>query len=127
LRPVTVTALSEYAALCARAQQARIEAQRQQDWAARLKSGSQAALGHALTGLTDNADWRPAISKTSAERLERLSHLIGRDPCIEQAKVVLRDRYQITGAQAFELLRHISQTRNRKLRDVARQVIAGTG
>jgi AmiR/NasT family two-component response regulator len=64
------------------------------------------------------------VSPQRADRLERLSLLVGRDPKIEEAKLVLRDRYDITGAQAFELLRHISQTKNRKLRDVARDVLA---
>ena len=56
--------------------------------------------------------------------IARLSRRVGRDPAIEQAKAAVADRYGITRGQAFELLRHISQYANRKLRDLAHDVLA---
>ena len=113
----------DYALVVHRAQQARAEARRQQDWSGRLAEETRLDQGHMLTGLTGRLDWRRDIPPASAERLARLSALVGRDASIEQAKLVLRARYQITGAQAFELLRHMSQTQNRKLSDVARHLL----
>jgi AmiR/NasT family two-component response regulator len=58
-------------------------------------------------------------------RLDRLSARIGRSPEIEQAKGLLADRYGITRGEAFAILRSISSHSNRKLRDVARELLDG--
>ena len=87
-----------------------------------------AALGGRLEQLTEIADkQRGAISAELAEQLRDLAERVGRDPAIEGAKLVLRQRYAITGGEAFQMLRHVSQHSNRKLRDVARDVLANLG
>jgi GAF domain-containing protein len=48
-------------------------------------------------------------------------HLIG------QAQGILMERYDLTSGQAFGVLRRYSQTANRKLREVAEQVVATRG
>jgi GAF domain-containing protein len=48
-------------------------------------------------------------------------HLIG------QAQGILMERYDLTSGQAFGVLRRYSQTANRKLRDVAEQVVDTRG
>ena len=49
--------------------------------------------------------------------------LTAHDSSFEQVKAVIAGRYGITRGEAFELLRHMSQTSNRKLRDVAHAVL----
>jgi hypothetical protein len=93
--------------------------------ATRLGDEARGDQGLMLTELTSRLDWRRDVPPVSVQRLARLSAVVGRDPAIEQAKLLLRERYQITGTQAFELLRHISQTSNRKVRDVAKDMLAG--
>jgi AmiR/NasT family two-component response regulator len=68
-----------------------------------------------------DASW--GVTEQRTRDLNRLSALVGRDPSIEAAKAVIADRYGVTRGEAFELLRHMSQTGNRKLRDVARSVL----
>ncbi|HYX86616.1 MAG TPA: ANTAR domain-containing protein [Gaiellales bacterium] len=58
-------------------------------------------------------------------RLTRLSGRVGRSPVIEEAKGLIADRYGITRGAAFDVLRHQSSHSNRKLRDVAGEVVAG--
>jgi hypothetical protein len=116
---------ADYGLLVRRAQEARAESRRQLERATRLGTEARHDQGHLLTNLTARLDWRREIPPGSAQRLARLSAAVGRDASIEQAKLMLRDRYQITGSQAFELLRQISQTSNRKVRDVARDLLAG--
>jgi AmiR/NasT family two-component response regulator len=58
-------------------------------------------------------------------RLDRLSAQIGRSAEIEQAKGLLAGRYGITRGEAFAILRSISSHSNRKLRDVAAELVAG--
>ena len=55
--------------------------------------------------------------------LGRQAALVGRDPVIEEAKTVLVERYRITRAQAFEILRVASMRSNRKLHDIARTLV----
>lgn len=52
------------------------------------------------------------------------SRLVGRDPVIEQAKTLLGERYRLSRADAFAVLRRLSSRQNRKVRDVARAVVA---
>jgi ANTAR domain len=110
----------EYVVLVRRAQDARTQALRLQHRAAELRKDAREAHGHTLIRITQELDCRRNVCPEHSHRLKRLSLLVGRDPRIEEAKLVMRNRFDITGAQAFELLRHISQTKNRKLRDVAR-------
>ena len=56
-------------------------------------------------------------------RLHRLSGDIGRSPVIEQAKQSLADQYGITPGEAFEILRELSSRSNRKLRNVAADLL----
>jgi uncharacterized tellurite resistance protein B-like protein len=58
-------------------------------------------------------------------RLDRLALRLGRSPEIEQAKALIADRYGITRGEAFEVLRRMSSRSNRKLRDVAAEVVHG--
>jgi GAF domain-containing protein len=43
---------------------------------------------------------------------------------IDQAKGILMERYRLTADQAFQVLVHSSSTTNRKLRDIAEQLVA---
>jgi hypothetical protein len=56
-------------------------------------------------------------------RLDRLSERVGRSPEIEQAKGILAERYGISRGEAFAILRSISSHSNRKLRDVAADLV----
>lgn len=105
------------------AHDARLKAHIERDRAATLCRQSNHLLGRTLVLHTDVADRHRELSPLRVDRLARLSKHVGRDPAIEEAKHVLRQRYDITGSQAFELLRHISQTKNRKLADVAKRVL----
>jgi AmiR/NasT family two-component response regulator len=48
---------------------------------------------------------------------------LGRDPVIEDAKVVLANVNGCSPSQAFVYLKNLSQRTNCKLRDVARQIL----
>jgi AmiR/NasT family two-component response regulator len=108
-------------AAAARAESARLSVER-----ARLEATFRQVIGSRLMVRTERLDSGRGLESDSA-RIASLSVAVGRDPSIEEAKRLLADRHGITGAQAFELLRHISQHRNRKLRDIARQVVAQEG
>lgn len=56
-------------------------------------------------------------------RLDRLSAAVGRSPEIERAKSLLARRYGITRGEAFAILRSVSSHSNRKLRDVATELV----
>jgi AmiR/NasT family two-component response regulator len=60
-------------------------------------------------------------------RAKALSEAIGRDPVIEEAKVVLARKQNCTPSEAFATLREISQRTNRKLRDVAHEILEASG
>jgi GAF domain-containing protein len=57
------------------------------------------------------------------ERSENLQAALGSREIIGQAQGILMEREKITGEQAFHLLRQSSQHLNRKLRDVAQDLI----
>jgi ANTAR domain len=59
-------------------------------------------------------------------RLVRLCGLVGRSPEIEQAKEVLATQMGIQRTEAWEVLRRLSQRTNRKLRDVAHEIVVRT-
>jgi hypothetical protein len=63
------------------------------------------------------------VSTKRERAVRQLAGLVGRDTAIEDAKAIVASRYGITRGEAFELLRHMSQRSNRKLRDVAHDVI----
>lgn len=111
-------------ALVARSRRAREHSRQLKAHSAELQGRSARGLGRTLTQITLDIDRRNAVADVRLHRLRRLSDSVGRDWAIEEAKLVLRQRYDITGAQAFELLRHLSQTKNRKLRDVAKHVLS---
>jgi hypothetical protein len=56
-------------------------------------------------------------------RARALSELVGREPLIEDAKVVIAQRMSCTPSAAFDLLVAISQAYNQKLRDIARALV----
>lgn len=113
-----------YQQLVARARRAREHSRQLTGRSTELRGWSALDLGRTLTQITRDTDRQRTLDDVRLERLKRLSDLVGRDLAIEEAKLALRQRYDITGAQAFELLRRLSQTKNRKLRDVAKQVLA---
>jgi hypothetical protein len=83
-------------------------------------------LGESLSVLTELADRDRRLLQERRDRLAHFGAAVGRDPGIENAKSVLRDRYGINGQEAFELIRAVSQRGNRKARDVARDIVAGS-
>jgi AmiR/NasT family two-component response regulator len=78
-----------------------------------------------LTETTAVIDGQTAGHPVMVARLDRLSSRIGRSAEIEQAKGVLALRYGITRGEAFAILRSISSHSNRKLRDVAAELVDG--
>jgi hypothetical protein len=112
----------EIEALAARAAAARARAQLLRSEVERLQAASRRTLGECLVVRTTRLDTGRGTD-VDRYRMHPLSRAVGRDPVIEDAKQVLADRHAITSGQAFELLRHISQHKNRKLRDVARAVV----
>lgn len=111
------------ASLVLRAGRARSRAEALVRRSAELHSSNQAVFSAVLMTETWIVDHVRATQARDA-RVARLSGIVGRDPAIEQAKAAVADRYGITRGQAFELLRHMSQNANRKLRDLAHDVLA---
>jgi len=106
----------------ARADDARTAAQRLKARSRGLRPENRAVLGLCLARTTRLLD--VGLSTPRRERdLLRLTTAVGRDPSIEQAKAMLVDRWEISRGQAFELLQQMSQTRNRKVRDIARDLL----
>jgi GAF domain-containing protein len=74
----------------------------------------------ALAGLAVSA----ARSHEDEERRsENLNMALGTREVIGQAQGILMERERITSAEAFDILRHASQHLNRKLRDVAQDLV----
>ena len=115
----------EHEALVQRARTARAGARDLVEHSRELCSQSIRGLGRMLIRVTADSDRRRTVDVARLHRLRRLSAHVGRDRAIEDAKLHLRGRYDITGTEAFDLLRHLSQTHNRKLADIAKQVLAG--
>ena len=76
-----------------------------------------------LERTTAVVDAMPGPHPVMTSRLERLSRNVGRSPVIEEAKTLLAEEYGITRGEAFELLTRLSSHSNRKLRDVAEQLV----
>lgn len=64
-----------------------------------------------------------AVALAGAERDGRLVQAMGTRDLIGQAKGILVERLKVTGDQAFALLVRSSQASNRKLRDVAEDLV----
>jgi hypothetical protein len=109
--------------LIERARAARLRSQELADRSRAAQVEHRRTLGSCLVTLTAVVDRSPRPLAKSEQDLIHLSQLVGRDTAIEDAKRVLAERYGITRAQAFELLRHMSQTGNRKVRDVAHSML----
>lgn len=67
-----------------------------------------------------------ALALFEAQRVDQMQRAIESRDIIGQAKGVLMCRLQITAEQAFDVLKRASQTRNRRLVDVA-ELVAATG
>ena len=67
-----------------------------------------------------------AVALSSAQRLDHLKRGMDTRDLIGQAKGVLMERLGVTGDQAFGLLVRASQSRNRKLSDIAAEITTGT-
>jgi GAF domain-containing protein len=63
-----------------------------------------------------------AVALAAAERHDQLQQAVSSRDLIGQAKGILMERYQITADQAFALLIRVSQSTNRKIRDVAEEL-----
>ena len=63
---------------------------------------------------------------TCVEVVGNLQRAVESRDLIGQAKGILMVRQQVGSEEAFAILRRASQRSNRKLRDVAAQVVAGT-
>jgi hypothetical protein len=79
-----------------------------------------------LSETTAVIDGQTAGHPVMVARLDRLSSRIGRSAEIEQAKALLAGRYGISRGEAFAILRSISSHSNRKLREVATELVDGT-
>jgi AmiR/NasT family two-component response regulator len=79
----------------------------------------------ALTQTTAVIDTETVGHPVMVARVDRLSAQIGRSADIERAKALLARRYGITRGEAFAILRSISSHSNRKLRDVAVELVDG--
>lgn len=63
---------------------------------------------------------------TDAERLtKQLQHALDSRVIIEQAKGMIAERHGIPPQEAFELLRHHARSTNRRIHDLAGEVVAG--
>ena len=78
-----------------------------------------------LTRTTEAIDREVVAHPVMLARLDRLSVQVGRSLEIEEAKSLLAERYGISRGEAFSILRTVSSRSNRKLRDVAADVLAG--
>ena len=77
-----------------------------------------------LTQTTAAVDCETAVHPVMLARLDRLSVQVGRSPEIERAKSLLADRYGISRGEAFSILRKVSSRSNRKLREIAADVLS---
>jgi len=64
-----------------------------------------------------------AVAMSEAQEQENLRGAIDFRDLVGQAKGILMERYKITGDQAFRILSLASQLHNRKLRDVASELV----
>ena len=64
-----------------------------------------------------------AVAFAEVRKVENMGHALDTRDVIGQAKGILMERYTLTGQQAFAVLTRYSQAQNRKLRDVAQQLV----
>jgi len=64
-----------------------------------------------------------AVAFADAQKIGQLSQAVATRDLIGQAKGILMERYKISGDRAFSVLVRHSQTTNRKLRDVAEELV----
>ena len=64
-----------------------------------------------------------AVAFADAQKLEQLNEKAATRDLIGQAKGILMERYKLTGDQAFRVLIRVSQQSNRKLREIADELI----
>lgn len=64
-----------------------------------------------------------AIAFAGAQKIDHLSHAMLNRDLIGQAKGILMERYQLTSDQAFRALTRLSQQHQRKLYDVAEELV----
>ena len=64
-----------------------------------------------------------AVAMAAAQQEEQLRQAVNTRDLIGQAKGILIERYKISGDRAFSLLVRLSQNENRKLHDVAEELV----
>lgn len=64
-----------------------------------------------------------AVAMSDAQDRERLLKALGTRDLVGQAKGILMERYKVNSEQAFRLLVHASQDTNRKLHEIAEQLV----
>ena len=64
-----------------------------------------------------------AVAFADAQKLDQLNEKAATRDLIGQAKGILMERYKLTGDQAFRVLIRVSQQSNRKLREIADELI----
>lgn len=64
-----------------------------------------------------------AVALAEMRKLENMSHAIETRDVIGQAQGILMERYTLSGRRAFAVLIRHSQDQNRKLRDVAQELV----
>ena len=89
-----------------------------------LREWHRRMAGRRLDWETATLDDGVVAWQTMAPFLEFDSHVVGRDPVIEQAKTLLCHQLGISRRDAFEILRRASTRRNQKLHEVARRLVA---
>ena len=71
--------------------------------------------------------WESGHDTSEPLRLAReLSQAVGREPLIEDAKLLIADAQRCTPSEAFQSLVHFSQLRNQRIADIARRLAEGT-
>jgi GAF domain-containing protein len=64
-----------------------------------------------------------AVAMSNAQRYEQVLGAVEFRDLIGQAKGILMERFKITGDRAFQVLTRVSQRSNRKLRDIATELV----
>ena len=65
-----------------------------------------------------------AVAFADAQKIDQLNHKAAPRDLIGQAKGILMERYNISSDRAFAVLVRVSQHNNRKLRDVAEELVS---
>ncbi|MCH1867002.1 GAF and ANTAR domain-containing protein [Nocardioides sp. CFH 31398] len=65
-----------------------------------------------------------AIAFAAAQRIDALDHALSTRTVIGQATGILMERYQVSSEVAFRILGRISSQEERKIRDLAREVVS---